>query len=97
MGQKEYEGAIAATAFKAGVVVERERVRELLKKWDNRPLQHREFMLEFDDIGGKDMAKQPAKPKIDKQKALRDEIARAQGYEDHAAAVAAFKRAEAPQ
>ena len=48
MGQSEYEEAIAATAYRAGVTVERERVRELLKKWVNYALQHEEFMREFD-------------------------------------------------
>ena len=46
--EAQYKAAIEATAFKAGVAVERERVRELLKKWDNRPLQHEDFMREFD-------------------------------------------------
>ena len=48
MERKEYESAIEATAYRAGVVAERERVRELLRKWDNRPLQHEDFMREFD-------------------------------------------------
>lgn len=47
--QKEYEAAIEATAYKAGVVAERERVRELLKKWVNRALEHEDFMREFDN------------------------------------------------
>ena len=38
------------------------------------------------------MAKQPGKPKLDKQKALRDEIAQAQGYKDHADATAHLKK-----
>ena len=49
MGQKEYEAAIEATAFKAGVAVERERVRELLNKWCNHTLEHEDFMREFDN------------------------------------------------
>ena len=46
--QAQYEAAIEATAFKAGVAVERERVRELLRTWVRSALDHEDFMQEFE-------------------------------------------------
>ena len=47
--EAQYKAAIEITAFKAGVAVERERVRELLNKWCNYTLEHEDFMREFDN------------------------------------------------